>query len=199
MPPRAGALGIVLAGGEGRRLGGVVPKALARCAGRTLLERAVDTLAATCGRIVVAAPAALALPGCAAERAADAGGGGPLAGVIGGWRADPTCAAVVLGVDFPLARAAALAALLERLGSSDAVLPSPGGRLQPLFAVYAPAALATLEASFASGERSITRAAAGLTGPRPGDAELAALPGGLDNFFNVNTPEDLAEAARRLS
>jgi molybdopterin-guanine dinucleotide biosynthesis protein A len=195
----AGTLGIVLAGGAGRRLGAGLPKALVTLSGRTLLERAVATLYETCDDVVVAAPAQLALPACPAPRAADPeGAAGPLSGLIGGWRAAPGWRAIVLGADFPLARAGALRALAARLAGEEAVIPAPGGRPQPLVAVYAPRALAALEASFAAGVRAVTVATAGLEAVRPDDAALAALEGGLDNFFNVNTPEDLAEAARRL-
>jgi molybdopterin-guanine dinucleotide biosynthesis protein A len=31
------------------------------------------------------------------------------------------------------------------------------------------------------------------------DPELAALPGGIDAYFNLNTPDDLANAERRLA
>ena len=54
---------IVLAGGEGRRLGGVT-KANVEVAGRRLLVHALDA-AAGARRIVVAGPEALARPGLA--------------------------------------------------------------------------------------------------------------------------------------
>jgi molybdenum cofactor guanylyltransferase len=191
-------LGIVLAGGTGERLAAGKPKALVELAGTTLLARAVATLEALCLPVVVAAPADLALPGCPVPRVADAAGGGPLAGLAGAWRAVPGRTSIVLGVDFPLVRVAALRALLDRLGEVEAVIPEPGGRPQPLVAVYAAAAMARMAALFDQGIRAVTRASADLHALRVGDADLALIEGGLENFMNVNTAADLLEAARRL-
>src|SRR2546428_14127229 len=64
--------GIGLAGGRGERLGLGVPKACAEVAGRTLLERAVATLAEVCADVVVVAPAGLDPGPTPARRAFDA-------------------------------------------------------------------------------------------------------------------------------
>jgi len=189
----------VLAGGEGRRLGLGRPKALAALGGATLLDRAVATLEAACGDLLVAAPATLALPGCRAVRVDDPPGvAGPLAGLVAAARARPRCDAVVLGVDFPLVTPAWVAALLGHVASCDAVLPCPGGRPQPLAAVYTARALEHLVARFEAGERAVTAALAGLNAARLDDAALAALPGGADALLNVNTPDDLERALRAL-
>ena len=193
-------IGIVLAGGAGTRLAAGRPKALVELAGTTLLARAVATLAEVCDGVVVAAPAALALPGCPAPRVDDPpGAAGPLAGIVAAARAHPQRDAVVLGVDFPLAGAALLRGLLARLGDREAVIPAPGGRAQPLVAVYTARALARLAARFEAGERAVTRTSAALDADRPDDAALEMLPGGGAALLNVNAPEDLAAAARALA
>lgn len=197
---RVETLGLIVAGGAGRRLGAGVPKAAARLGGCTLLERAVATLRPICDAVVVAAPAGLMLPEAGVPRVDDApGGAGPLAGLVAGLAARAHRIAIVLGVDFPLMRTAALAALRDARGAHPAVVPEPGGVPQPLAAVYANAAAARLEAAWWAGERSVTAAALALGPSRPGDAELEVLDGGLANFFNLNTPADLAEAGRRLA
>lgn len=196
------ALGVVLAGGAGLRLAAGAPKALAMLERRTLLERALATLREVCGTVVVAMSPRRPLPaeqwrGC--EPAWDADGAeGPLAGVLAGLAGPAWQRALVLGVDFPLARPAALQALLERLPGRQAVFPAPGGRLQPLCAAYARAAYAPLAQAFARGERSITSAVRALDACVLDDAALARLPGGLDNWLNVNTAQDLARAERAL-
>jgi molybdopterin-guanine dinucleotide biosynthesis protein A len=197
--PRA-PLGVALAGGAGTRLGLGRPKALALLGGVTLLERAVATLRSLCDEVVVAAPASLHLPDCPAPRADDPpGGAGPLAGIVGAVHGRTDRVAVVLGVDFPLIAPAALRALLARLGAHDAVIPAPGGRAQPLVAVYAPAGLRRMAAAFAAGERTVTAATATLDADRPDDEALEAIEGGAAAFLNVNTPDDLDRAARRLA
>jgi molybdopterin-guanine dinucleotide biosynthesis protein A len=206
----AGTLGVLVAGGAGTRLGLGIPKALVRVGGATLLQRGVRTLAAICDDLVVAAPAelALAVPS-PMSRGADAppparafdppGASGPLAGVVAGLSSRAFERAVVLAVDLPFATSAALAALLERLGRHDAIVPAPGGVPQPLAAAYAAAARPLLAAKLHAGERSLTRALDSLDAVRLDDDALARLPGGLENFFNLNTRDDLAEAERRLA
>jgi molybdopterin-guanine dinucleotide biosynthesis protein A len=197
-PPRV--LGVLVAGGAGRRLDAAGGKALVRLGGVTLLERALATLDAVCDARVVAAPADLSLPLPAAQRVADvAGARGPLAGLVAGLAARPYERAIALGVDFPLMRPAALAALRDRLGSEMALVPAPEGVPQPLAAVYAPAAAGALAAALARGARALIPAVLDLDPRLLGDAELADLEGGLDNFFNLNTREDLAAAERRFA
>lgn len=202
----SGTRGVLVAGGRGARLGMDVPKALVRLGDATLLERALRTLASICDHVVVAAPAALALPlpppgpGCSPPgRVHDvAGPPSPLAGIVAGLDAHAFERAVVLGVDFPFAVPAALAALRERLGDRDAVVPAPGGFPQPLVAAYAPRAGVLLRTRLEAGERSVVRALAALDVLSLDDEALRGLPGGLETFFNLNTPDDLAEARRRL-
>jgi len=193
------ALGVIVAGGRGARLGSG-PKALVVLEGRTLLERAIETLSQCCDEWIVATSVDVDLPVERARLVRDApGSAGPLAGVAAALAARAPSDALVLGVDFPLMRPQALAALAERRGSAAAVLPAPGGSPQPLAAAYGAAACATLARAFAAGETSIRRAALALAPRLLDDLAIASLEGGAENFFNVNTPADLAEAARRLA
>ena len=57
-----GTLGILVAGGQGSRLGLGIPKALAPFAGGTLLSHALATLRTASDEVVVCAPRSLALP-----------------------------------------------------------------------------------------------------------------------------------------
>ena len=216
-------LGVLLAGGRGARLGPGSPKALVTVAGKTLLERALETLGPVCDVVVIAAPAALTLEPALGRARMDgrvelrrvddpADAAGPLAGLVAGLEAARFRRALALGVDFPLMRVAFLAALLDRLEdgpgsaiSADAheraraVIPAPAGVPQPLVAAYAPEATAVLRAALDRGERAATRAVLALAPRLLGDDELAALPGGLESLFNLNTPDALAEAERRLA
>jgi molybdopterin-guanine dinucleotide biosynthesis protein A len=142
LPP----LGILVAGGRGRRLSSSGPKAHAVLGAETLLDRALACLATQCDEIVLAVSAGVAPPVplprgvfLALDRP---GTRGPLAGLVAGMSARPFEVALVLAVDFPLARGAALATLAARLGDRMAVVPEPGGRAQPLFAAYSGAARA---------------------------------------------------------
>jgi molybdopterin-guanine dinucleotide biosynthesis protein A len=197
--------GVLVVGGRGERLGLGLPKAHVLVGGETLLARALATLGRVCDEVVVAAPATMEvlLPTGAvpARRVADLEpGAGPLAGLVAGLEDAGFERAVALGVDFPFARSEALSVILSRLESagSPAAVPAPEGRLQPLFAAYARAAARPLATDFAAGERSVVRAVERLEPEVLPSHLLATLPGGLDNFFNLNTPEDLITAERRL-
>ena len=192
-------LGILLAGGRGKRLASQVPKALVRVGGITLLERALATLEEVCDEVLVSAQRELTLPVSPGRRVEDAPGlVGPLSGIVAGLGARPHDRALVLGVDFPLIRASALRGLLDRLPGRSAVLPAPGGVPQPVAAAYGPGAAEVLARSLAGGERSATVAALSLDPLLLGDDELTRLEGGLECFLNLNTPADLERAEELL-
>ena len=192
-------LGVVLAGGQGVRLGREAPKAELMLAGRTLLARARVTLEALADVVVVSAPLELDLPSAGASRVADAAGAeGPLAGLVAALTSQPFERAVVLAVDLPFASVAALRALGMQMGSQvDVVLAAPGGIPQPLAAWYAPSAVVPLAAALDAGERSVTRAVSRLRARVLGREALVDMPDGEAAYFNLNTPADLAEAVRR--
>ncbi|HYM81645.1 MAG TPA: NTP transferase domain-containing protein [Candidatus Limnocylindria bacterium] len=209
-------LGVLLAGGRGARLGMQTPKALVTLAGTTVIERAARTLEAVCDDVVVSGPEDLreALSAALGRRlryAADPpAAAGPLAGVVAGLAAADFAAALVLGVDFPLAVPQALRRLVawfleERVAhvpgsrpAPSALVPAPGGTPQPLVAAYGPEAREALAACLVAGERSIVSAVRTLAPRWIEDALISELEGGAENFFNVNHPADLAEAERRL-
>jgi len=194
-------VGIVLAGGRGRRLGADVPKALAWLGGETLLERAVATLAAACDPVLVVTPSSMELPPVRARRVADVPGhAGPLAGLVAGLEAAGHASAFVLGVDFPCVTPVLVRELARVLVAApyvDAIVTRPGGIEQPLVAAYASSAAGKLRAALESG---VTSLRGGLEALRVSTIDdVDTLPGGADALLNVNTPDDLERARRMLA
>lgn len=192
---------LVLAGGQGLRLGGVV-KADVLLGGRTLLDRALDATA-DARRVVVVGPPALARPGVGTTLE-DPPAGGPAAGVAAGLRAldaaGPPLAdrVLVLACDMPLAGAAvpALRELLDADASADgAVLVDDEGHAQSLAAVYrsAPlrAAVGAREADGGVHGCSVRRLVAGL--------RLIGLPGSAEAARDADTWEAVAALERSLT
>lgn len=138
LPPYAA---VVLAGGTGRRLGGV-DKASLRVRGRTLLDHALDAVAGA-DPIVVVGP-----PGCAEGHARVRAGvlvvqeepayGGPAAGLLSGVLTLPSQAGrvLVLAVDMPGVTADTVARLLAGAAGHDgAALVDEEGRRQAAMAL----------------------------------------------------------------
>jgi molybdopterin-guanine dinucleotide biosynthesis protein A len=145
-------------------------------------------------------PSAASRPPRALERSASSRGGaataggdpsspGPLAGMLAAMRRRPDAAWVFAPCDLPEIRPEAVAWLLgARRPERWAVVPrlAAGGPVEPLLALYEPAALALLEDLVAEGRRAPRRLAASqrvaLLTPPP---ELAGC------WRNVNTPDEL--------
>lgn len=185
----AGPVGVVLAGGASRRLG--EDKALLAADGMSLAARAAGKLRAVCPEVAVADGGRAVVPGL--PSLPDGPGRGPAAGVLGGAAAYPGRALLVLACDLPEVPTALLAELLVS-GKGDWVVPRWDGRLEPLCALYRPAALAALARRVSAGEHALHRL---LQEPRitaelvEGDS-LARFGPPTRLFLNLNTPEDLA-------
>lgn len=127
----------------------------------------------------------------------------PGAGALAGLRTALAAAlgetVLVLACDLPFVARPLLEYLLERAGEADVVIPRRGGEYEPLLAVYARSVLPAVESALAAGQSR-------MISFFPEVRVLAIEPGewtpfdpeGL-SFFNVNTPEELAEAERLLA
>jgi molybdopterin-guanine dinucleotide biosynthesis protein A len=181
-------VGVVLAGGRGRRLGG--DKAIVELEGRALVHYPLEALHEVCDDVAVVAKRDTILPplgGVADLWIEPDEPRHPLAGVAHALRLAVGRPVLVVAVDLPLIDAATLRAIAEAdLRDAVAAVPRVYGQLQPLCALYAPAALPGL-ASFDEDARATDVVEA--LGVRVLD--------GLDEtaFFNVNAPEDLLQAS----
>lgn len=190
--------GAVLAGGAARRYAGR-PKGLEPVGGRRLLDRVVDAVAAAVG-----APPVLVAndPGAARWRpdlrvVADARpGAGSLGGIYTALAEGPAEPVLCVAWDMPFVTPGLLRALVRGADGFDAYLPESEGprRVEPLCAVYGPACRAAIAARLDAGD---LRAVGFHPDVKVGTLPLARVrefgePAVL--FFNVNTPDDLAEA-----
>jgi molybdopterin-guanine dinucleotide biosynthesis protein A len=180
-------VGLVLAGGESRRLGR--DKARLELGGATLPERGAERLGAACAEVALADGGRALVPG--RPSLADGEGRGPAAGILGGAAAYPGRPLLVLACDLPCVPAALLAEL-ARSGDSDWTVPRWAGGIEPLCALYRPATLAALAGRVAAGRYDLHGlAAAGLAVRYLEGDELARFGDPREVFLNLNTPEDL--------
>lgn len=193
------AVGLVIAGGRSQRFGG--EKAVAMLAGRSLLARACARLAANCGAVAVNVRAGG--DGAAeAERLGLAVLGdppglatGPLSGVLAGlrWARERGAGLMItLPCDTPLLPDDLVSRLVAAAqGQSCAVARTPDG-MQSLCAAWGVDLIGDLEVALADGHHPPVHGF--LEDHDCGLVDYADAAA----FLNINTPQDLDEAARRL-
>ncbi|MDQ2083979.1 molybdenum cofactor guanylyltransferase MobA [Xanthobacteraceae bacterium Astr-EGSB] len=193
--------GLVLAGGRGRRMGGA-DKPLLRLRGATILERVLSRLVPQCAGVALNAngdPTRFAFTGLAVVADDVPGFAGPLAGVLAGLdllavRRPDTQWLVTVPGDCPFLPGdlvARLHAARERDGTTLACARS-GEWTHPVVGLWPVALRADLRRALV--EEGLAKV--GAFAARHGVA-LASWPAEpFDPFFNVNTPEDAAEAER---
>jgi molybdopterin-guanine dinucleotide biosynthesis protein A len=182
--------GVVLAGGNSRRMGR--PKAwLPGPDGRPLIERALAALEqAGAAPLMVSCvdPGPFAALG-AAPVIDRRPGAGPLAGLEAALHGATVPWLLVVACDMPHLDPAVLRVLVGRAAgcAADAVLPVVGGELQPFPGVYHRRLAPVVTAALDEGRARLMAFARSL------NAEQVELPPG-PSFDNVNTPEDLKRA-----
>lgn len=179
--------GAVLVGGQSRRMGRA--KSWIPFEGRSFAARVAGVLGDAAAEACFVGAGELPPDAPALTRLADAPGvAGPLGGILAALRHRPDSAWLVAACDLPLLTIAAARWLLGQRGNSRlAILPRLApDRIEPLLAVYEPAALELLEKLAQGRERSLQSLAlaTGVVTPTP-PPELATA------WRNVNTEEDL--------
>jgi len=196
-------LGVLLAGGQARRMGGG-DKCLRPLGGRPILAQVIDRAAPQLRALLLNAngdPARFAAFGLPVAADVVEGFAGPLAGVLTGmeWaRAErPDCPWIAtIATDtpfFPEDLVARLLAAVEREGA-DLACAASGGRTHPVFGLW-PVRLAD-DLRRAMVDEGIRKVDVWTARYRLAVVDFPTAP--LDPFFNTNRPEDLAEAERLL-
>jgi molybdenum cofactor guanylyltransferase len=189
-----GALGAVLAGGLGRRLGGA--KATVELGGSPLISYPLAELAAAGIEAVICAKPGEELPPLGVpvlEEPPEPRH--PLAGVVAALRAGERRPVVVVACDMPFVASGLLRLLAE--SPEPLVVPILDGRLQPLLGRYDPVLLPRLEAALAE-EAPMTATVESLGPHHLGESELARFGDPRRLLFNVNDPDDLRRAESLL-
>jgi molybdopterin-guanine dinucleotide biosynthesis protein A len=187
---------IILAGGRSSRMGS--PKALLSFGDEPLIVHIVRRLKPLFADIVVVAAPGQPLPSLPVTLVHDeVAHQGPVGGICYGLAAARAELCFVTSCDSAFSNVHLISYLVQQASAYDVVVPRWEGRLQPLFAVYRRSVQPLLQSQLANGElRPIylfdkvrTRIV------EPGEIEEFD-PGGA-SFFNMNTPEDYAEALKR--
>lgn len=191
-PTRGDVTGIVLAGGMGRRMGGV-DKGLVLLDGRPMVEHVLARLSAQVGTVIINANQNIeryAAFGCAVCPDAIGGFAGPLAGLHAGLTQAATSHVVTVPCDspfLPLDLVARLAAGMAGAAAQIAVAKT-FAQPHPVFALVSRDVLAHLTAFLTAGGRKIDAWYATLA------VVEVAFDDEADAFRNINTAEELAAA-----
>jgi len=194
----ANVTAFVLAGGRSSRMG--VDKALLPLGNENLLQRALRTASGVCANPVIVGDRDRysscgeviedRMPGC-----------GPLGGIHAALCVTKSDRNLILSVDMPLMTPEFLIWLVSQSGVSDelAIVPQPGGRNQPLCAVYHRAMLPAIEKAMAAREYKVDRVFAQVPTRYLEDREIRVAGFDAVIFENVNTPEDYELLKRRFT
>ncbi|MDJ0894101.1 MAG: molybdenum cofactor guanylyltransferase MobA [Alphaproteobacteria bacterium] len=200
MPP---VIGVLLAGGLSRRMGGG-DKTLLELGGKPILSHVIARLSPQVDAVILNAngdPSRFASYGLPVVPDVIEGFAGPLAGVLTGLdyaRAHHPEAAwiVTAATDAPFLPRDLVARLTEAAedAGADLACASSGGRAHPVIGLWPVRLAEDLRSAMADGVRKVD-----IWTARHRLVEVPFATDPVDPFFNANRPDDLAEAERLLA
>lgn len=186
--PKNDVTGVVLAGGRGKRMGGI-DKGLVDLRGRPMVMHVVDILRPQVGRLIINANRNTdQYEALGYEVISDVVGNyfGPLAGMASAMQASRTPYVLTVPCDSPLVGQDLAMRLYSALmdDDADASVAHDGERMHPVFALLKRDLLPSLHSYLSSGERKIDR---WLNQNKLAIAYFKDKP---DAFINVNSPDE---------
>ncbi|MBZ0330497.1 molybdenum cofactor guanylyltransferase [Halomonas sp. ANAO-440] len=195
MNPRHDVTGLILAGGQGRRMGGR-DKGLEPFAGRSLVAHVRERLQGRLASVWINANRHHEIYRSLADRViGDLEGDyqGPLMGIYTGLRSVQTPWLLVVPCDTPALPMDLVERMVAGIGEGDIAVAHDGERLHPVVALLRVSLADDLEAALAGGERKIDRWYARHDWYR---VDFSDCP---DSFANLNTEDDKQRLELRLN
>ncbi len=187
----------IQAGGRSSRMGR--DKGLVELAGKSLVEHVIERLSGLAEEVIITTnhPEAYAAFGyrTAGDRQP---GAGALAGLFTALEAAQGDLVVVAACDMPFASRALASHMLELAADQEAVVPRVGGEFEPLFAVYRRSCLPAIRRALDDGQKRVISFFPEIRLRAVEEPEAITIDADPYCFFNVNTPDDLMEAERKL-
>jgi molybdenum cofactor guanylyltransferase len=179
---------IILAGGKGRRMGGL-DKGLIEYQGRLLVAHVIERLQPQVGPMLINAnrnPEEYQRYGFPVIADSLPDYQGPLAGFIAGLQAANTDVVLVVPCDGPHLPHDLVSRMTKALQreNADISVAHDGKRLQPVYALMSRGVLPSLQACIQSGHRRVD---AWYASEKTALADFSDTP---ESFFNINYPED---------
>ena len=194
-PFSAEASAIILTGGKSSRMGR--PKALLPFDGEPLIVHLVRMLKSQFADAVVVAAPDQELPPLPATVARDeVAYQGPVGGLYYGLKAASHSIAFVTSCDAAFLNLPLIGYLMSRIADNDVVVPYWQERLQPLHALYRRSVLPLIEEQLQRGELRPVFLYPKVRTCRVGEEEIRRFDPDGQSFFNMNSPEDYAQALK---
>jgi molybdenum cofactor guanylyltransferase len=191
MDASSGVSGIILAGGQSRRMGR--DKALIDFQGRPIIAHVVDTLYALTNDVVVVSNRSDVYGPFGARVVADYNPPcGPLGGIAAGLQAMKGELAIVVACDMPFLDVTLLRWLIDQSIGYDAVVPQTGNEYEPLHAIYRRACYHPIVRRIEQGDRRVISFFADVRLRAIEEAAWRAIDPAGRSLVNLNTPGDLS-------
>jgi molybdopterin-guanine dinucleotide biosynthesis protein A len=185
--------GIVLAGGESRRMG--TNKAFLALDGAPLIEHVLRVMRKVFPRIILVTNTPAAYASYPVDVVTDAlKTPGPLTGIYSGLLASSDEHNFVVACDMPFLNAGLLSYMAGVAKPYDIVAPCIGGLLEPLHAIYSKKLLPVIENRLQMNKQRIRAIYEGASVRYVTEIEIDRFDPGRRSFINLNTPHEFEEA-----
>jgi len=185
--------GIILAGGENRRMG--TDKAFLAIDGRPLIEHILDVFSTLFARTIVVTNTPDRFRDYDIEVTCDVLAiRGPLTGIYSGLLKSTDEYNFVAACDMPFLNPSLISYMGEIAPGQDAVVPAFNGYLEPLHAIYRRGLLAAMEAQIRKQDRRIRGLFDHIQVRYVTEEEIVRFDPLKRSFRNLNTPEEYKEA-----
>lgn len=192
--------GIILAGGDSRRMGGI-NKALLQVGGRPIIEREAEVLCRVFQEVVLITNTPEDFRFLDLPMFRDLfPGKGALGGLYTGLMSIKARQGVLVGCDMPFLNGRILSRLAElaTAGRQDVLIPRINGRLQPMHAVYSKGCVAHIVEHMHTSDLTILNFFHAVDVVEVQQADLSRFDLHCRFVMNINTPADL-ERARQIA
>ncbi len=186
--------GIVLSGGENRRMG--IDKAFLKVGGIPMIERVLRSLKAVFQAIIIVPNAPERYAAYGARVVSDVfDKRGPLTGIHSGLLRSSDEYNFVVACDMPFLNPRVIAYMAGLAEGYDIVVPKIAGLVEPLHAVYARKLVPVIEEHIGHGQQRIQELFGTLTVRYVAEHELDCFDPARMSFKNLNTPQEYEEAS----
>jgi molybdopterin-guanine dinucleotide biosynthesis protein A len=185
--------GIILAGGESRRMG--TDKAFLQIEGRPMIEQVLAVCKGLFEQCIIVTNTPDRYRSFGVEMVGDVFDfRGSLNGIYSGLLRSPSEYNFIVACDMPLLNSRLIAYMAEIAEGHDVVVPRYGGYLEPLHAVYRRRILPVIEAQIRSNDHRIFNLYAHVDVRYLTEEEIDRYDPQRRSFKNLNTPQEYKEA-----